>query len=272
MDAPDEFAGKRVKCSACGSIMTVESRRKNIPPPPRPTKDMPKVAQKHNAATPNPKDAARPAAAPAGTAELIRFFCLCGKSMSVKSALAGRLVRCPACGETVMIPGRKAKSNPEVKPDDRPPSKESVPLDVEAANEDDESVATVPVVTAVLTEAGNAHGERNAAKAAKKGKRREKKDVQIKRSSRGKWLWAGLAAGLLFSIAGGFLAWYLYTRTTGPADEWAFLPDTAQGAMFMRVSEIVESPSAKKLLEPFKARPNQITGEMFGFAGVAPEE
>jgi phage FluMu protein Com len=73
--ARDEFAGKRVKCTACGGVRTVPG----------------------------------PAAREAG--EMIRFSCSCGQVCQARSEFAGRNTKCPRCATVLTIPG-EAEAGP----------------------------------------------------------------------------------------------------------------------------------------------------------------
>jgi hypothetical protein len=82
---PDEFAGKRIKCPACGEVQTVPNE----------------------AFAASPRQALGRAAAPPSepvAPAMIQFACECGKVMQAKAEFAGRSTRCPNCQSTILIP------------------------------------------------------------------------------------------------------------------------------------------------------------------------
>jgi hypothetical protein len=70
LKVPDAYAGRRVKCNACGQSLNV------------------------------------PGGSPASGAEAdtIVFACGCGRQMQTRAEFAGRTVKCPGCGQGVMVP------------------------------------------------------------------------------------------------------------------------------------------------------------------------
>jgi predicted RNA-binding Zn-ribbon protein involved in translation (DUF1610 family) len=45
---------------------------------------------------------------PAKTASSLAFSCTCGKSLKAKAALAGKKLKCPGCGEPVLVPAKRS--------------------------------------------------------------------------------------------------------------------------------------------------------------------
>src|SRR5689334_6938922 len=86
--APEEYAGRRVKCPGCGEPQTVPDAEA----PARPA--APRAAPK----------------APAVPAGMVRFACTCGKQMQARAEYAGRPTQCPGCGAEVLIPGGEEES------------------------------------------------------------------------------------------------------------------------------------------------------------------
>ncbi len=85
---PDEYAGKKIKCSACGSFMAVPRAGKAEP--------------------------AKKPSAPAAKPALIKFPCPeCDKPMQAKAEFAGRKVKCPSCQSAVAIPNPEEEVEPE---------------------------------------------------------------------------------------------------------------------------------------------------------------
>lgn len=72
LSAREEYAGKRVRCSACGEVQTVPS--------------------------------AEPAAPAAAAGGMIRFDCSCGQTCQARPEYAGRNTKCPRCGAVLTIP------------------------------------------------------------------------------------------------------------------------------------------------------------------------
>ena len=72
--AREEYAGQRVKCTACGEVQTVPGGARELPPERAP--------------------------AP----ELIRFHCSCGQICQARPEFAGRNTRCPRCSTILTIP------------------------------------------------------------------------------------------------------------------------------------------------------------------------
>jgi hypothetical protein len=83
--APEEFAGRRIKCPNCQEVVTVPGA----------------PASGNGAESSPPPDSGR-----AGTAaEMVRFTCDCGTHMQAKREYAGRHTRCPGCQAVLLIPG-----------------------------------------------------------------------------------------------------------------------------------------------------------------------
>jgi ribosomal protein S27E len=59
---------------------------------------------------------------PAPSDGLLRVQCQCGKKLQAKASLAGKTVRCPACGESLTLPSLPATNTPAAPPAD--PDKE----------------------------------------------------------------------------------------------------------------------------------------------------
>ncbi|HKB41163.1 MAG TPA: DUF1559 domain-containing protein [Gemmataceae bacterium] len=72
--AREEYAGQRVKCTACGEVHTVPGNEPELPPTREPM------------------------------AEVIRFHCSCGQVCQAKPEFAGRNTRCPRCSTILTIP------------------------------------------------------------------------------------------------------------------------------------------------------------------------
>ncbi len=102
----DENAGKRVRCTACSSIVAAPN---TTPPPPR-------AAIEESATAP------------------IRFSCEdCGKSIQTKAEHAGKKTKCPGCGAVVVIPSAAGAATAAFRSDKPAPRRSRV-----AVEEDDE--------------------------------------------------------------------------------------------------------------------------------------
>jgi hypothetical protein len=84
--APDEFAGRHMKCSACQSLVII------------PDQAVTAAAPTLTAPTQIPEKAA--------TLPLVRFLCACGKPLQAELQYAGEPTHCPACGRRLIIPGQ----------------------------------------------------------------------------------------------------------------------------------------------------------------------
>ena len=76
-EAPEKFAGKRVKCPKCSAVVTVGER-----------------SQRPSGQATAPAEEETP---------LIPVACRCGKKLRVKAKLAGKRVKCPACGQAFTV-------------------------------------------------------------------------------------------------------------------------------------------------------------------------
>src|SRR5215831_16798987 len=86
LQARDEFAGRRLKCPGCGTILTIPSGAAAAPPPvaPQPPPDVP---------APPPSNPMAPA--------VVKFVCVCGRRMKARVADAGSEVECPDCARSL---------------------------------------------------------------------------------------------------------------------------------------------------------------------------
>jgi hypothetical protein len=86
--AKDEFAGKRLKCPACGKLLTIPRRAALTPTRPA------GATHPHISLT-------KTQPAPRG---FIRFVCSCGRKLKARLADAGLEIDCPICGQEMKIP------------------------------------------------------------------------------------------------------------------------------------------------------------------------
>lgn len=235
--APDEFAGKRVKCPACGEPVAVPARA---------------AAPQKVAAGSRPVARPTPPPAPAPAADVVRFNCACGKGMQAKTEHAGKLARCPACGETTMIPAPSGGSEARIRAS-KPNSalKRVVPP---PPDEDDEEAR--PRKRRPVPAASDEDDDRDERSDEDDDHPRKKKKGKkpIKKGGGGKlWLWLSLAACLLLLMGGGgVLGWWLLA---GGADveDFALVPANAQLVVTARMSEAAKNPNMKKLYDQLES-------------------
>ena len=75
LNVPDQYAGKRIKCTGCGEPVSV------------------------------PDAASQPTATPASSAQGAVATCTCGAKLRVTPQIAGKKVRCPKCQSPLQMPG-----------------------------------------------------------------------------------------------------------------------------------------------------------------------
>lgn len=75
LNVPDQYAGKRIKCTGCGQPVSV------------------------------PDAASPPSATPASSGQGAVATCTCGAKLRVTPQLAGKKVRCPKCQSPLQLPG-----------------------------------------------------------------------------------------------------------------------------------------------------------------------
>jgi hypothetical protein len=85
-NAPSKYAGKKVKCPKCKEPLTITAAKQASSPA-------------KQASSPA-KQASSPTS---GKASKIAVTCKCGKAFQAKLELAGKRVKCPACGDPITI-------------------------------------------------------------------------------------------------------------------------------------------------------------------------
>ncbi len=104
---PDEYAGKKIKCTSCGEMRIVAAGAKNgAPKTSVPAgKAGPAVKTPAVKAAPATKTAPAVKPAPAAAAAIIKFECAeCEHQMTARAEYAGKKTKCPACQAIVTIP------------------------------------------------------------------------------------------------------------------------------------------------------------------------
>jgi hypothetical protein len=204
---PDGYAGKRVRCPACGQPAAV-----------------PAAAASAGSIRP----AARAAtAAPVAEPQKISFRCDCGQAMQARPEHAGLKTRCPSCQTVVSIPGKKVSaqgiahrpSGPPPVPSRREtPPPRTRPRRVQEDDEDD-----------LDYEEDDRPRRRRGAK---------------KRGSALLWILVGAASLLLLLGGGGLAAWYFWPRT---AKDLALVPGDAPLFAHIRVADFLSTDLGKQL-------------------------
>ncbi len=97
LQARDEFAGRRLKCPGCGTILTIPGGAAAAPPP-----------MLQESPPPPPSSPAAPA--------VVTFVCVCGRRMKARIADAGSEVECPDCSRSLVIPSEDTDVPPVAPP------------------------------------------------------------------------------------------------------------------------------------------------------------
>lgn len=223
----DEHAGKRVKCPSCGKAVAVPAARK---------------AAESQPAAPKAQGGTATATAPSGQA--VRFGCECGKQLQAKAELAGKRIKCPSCGTTLLVPGETGLQTTK-------PAKKPTPVDEMTPPPKQRREQAAP-------DLGD-EAEEEQPRPRKKGKPAKKAPLLL-------IIGAGVAA-LVLLAGGGFGGWYLFLRepekpkvppgppvvTPKPPVEKTLtadldlVPRDAAGFASARVAKIWESPLLRNL-------------------------
>ncbi len=240
--AAAEYAGRGVKCPNCGKTLTIPSR----------SGDPVRVAAARSDSRP---------AAPAPADGYIRFNCACGKAMQAKAQYAGRLARCPGCGDNVFIPKdgaddriRAGKPSSLASRTPLPPKKAPPPADdfdeepdFDEVDEVDEAedLEEAPEERPSRRKAPKARADEDDDRPRPKKKPTKKKG---KKGSGGLWLVLGLAAVLLLLLAGGGGVFWWWVTSEGPplGDDLTLVPGDAQMFFTARMAEAMSHPVLKQ--------------------------
>jgi hypothetical protein len=185
--------------------------------------------------------------------------------MQALAEYAGRLARCPACGDNVIIPGPSGGRSTAVRPDrPSPPKKVPPPADYEEIEEVDE----VPAVEEVdevprqdqaaaaehddFDENGDFNEDDDRPRSRIQGNSR---GARPKKGGRGRvLLWVSLTTlAVLLIGGGGALAWWLYPAP-GVTDDLVFVPANPRGIVSVRLGDIAESAVGKQLISQLPLR------------------
>jgi hypothetical protein len=234
---PDDYAGRRIKCPACGEAQTVAVTQASDTPPP-------------------------PARAPAPSG-MIRFACACGKLLQAREEYAGRMTRCPKCGEAMEIPGADAEADSE--PRERIQAARPAPKRPAAQRDDDDEV-------------DRSRSRRRPAARRDDDDEDYEEEVGRKRSPRrrrAKWPW--LVAGgvlLLLLVGGGGVGAWLLLRGGGAAADLALVPSNAQGFVTIRVADVWKTDLVQKGVEQAKQQAGgmDFVAEMQKETGMGPAD
>jgi hypothetical protein len=298
--APEDSAGKRIKCPGCGLVSTM------------PTK-------------------AAPAKAPAAPAT-IAFECDCGHTLRVKAEHAGRKVRCPGCNEPVTIPAaaedepeeeaariqqkpapaRKApaRRQEEDEEEEAPRARRRRDEDEEDEDEDREAIQKErPARRGAAAVARHRRDEEDEDEDRPRGRRDEDEDEEEEEEERPRrrkkakaqqgsilpWVLLGSLAVVLLG-GGGAAAWWFLGRSdkpkdggpgttvagrpdggdrrqeAPPVDDVALVPPDAELFAVARVAEVLKLGDAQQGLNALRAQPNNPLAQMQNATGLTPAD
>ncbi len=245
MRAPSAFAGRRVKCPGCGAPLTV-----------------PEEVAVASGARPGPPERRRELPPPLFEG-VVQFRCACGKAMQAKAKHAGRLARCPACGDNVIVPAaesdtsesRPRREKPEPAPRKPPPPRpaDEEPEDISELDEIQEVEESEEIRDESPPKGKPAQRPRADAPAAGRERHDEedhrpqrKPARKVKRARIGLWIFLTLFFLIIFGGAGAGVAWWVWSR--GVTDDLTLVPATAQGIVSVRMGEVAATPLGQKVL------------------------
>jgi hypothetical protein len=216
--------------------------------------------------------------------------------MQAKAEYGGRLARCPACGENVLIPAATngsadvrtrvdrsttvAKNTPPPPPPPRDDEDEDIPT-LEEINEFEDLDEARPSKGRSgrngdddFEEEDEGPRKRRASREddddvdeedARPGKRPSRNVKKLQKSGGRMWLWVSLAAGLLLVLGGGgALAWWLVGRGSGPTDDLVYIPGNVQGFVSIRLGALSTTPLWPKMVAmmPPQARADMVNSSV----------
>jgi hypothetical protein len=121
LQAKDEFAGKRMKCPGCGTVLTIPGPAPASPPgvpaPPavtlRPAFSAPAAPDTAPETEDQEEESFRTLTAPRLEAlTLVRFVCSCGRRVTARAEDIGEEVECPDCGRPLTVPAEDTEEPP----------------------------------------------------------------------------------------------------------------------------------------------------------------
>jgi hypothetical protein len=244
MRAPTAFAGRRVKCPGCGAPLSV-----------------PEEVAVASGVDPRPPERRRRELPPPLFEGVVQFRCACGKAMQANSKHAGRLARCPACGDNVIVPAvdegpsesRPRREKPEPAPHKPPPPRpaDEEPEDISELDEIQEVEESEEIREESPPKGKPAHRPRADAPAGRERHDEEdhrpqrKPARKVKRASIGLWIFLTLFFLIIFGSIGAGVAWWVWSR--GVTDDLTLVPADAKGFVSIRTGEVAATPLGQKL-------------------------
>jgi hypothetical protein len=184
---------------------------------------------------------AAPSAPP--RADVVRFTCECGKSMQARTEFAGRLARCPACGENVIIPGPTAtKRSMQVTPEQPTPAPRQKPARMPRVEEEDE----IPEVEEVVDDYEEEE-EEEVDRDERPRRRSQNYRRQAKQSGGSRVLiWTCLTLLLLLMLGStGALAWWMF-GSSAATDDLTYVPGDGAALFSLRLADAAATPFGQK--------------------------
>jgi DNA-directed RNA polymerase subunit RPC12/RpoP len=245
MRAPSAFAGRRVKCPGCGAPLSV-----------------PEEVAVASGVQPGPPERRRRELPPPLFEGVVQFRCACGKAMQAHSKHAGRLARCPACGDNVIVPAvdegpresrfRRQKSEPAPRQTPPPRPADEEPADISELDEIQEVEEFEEIREESPPKGQPAHRPRADAPAAGRERHDEedhrplrKPARKVKRARIGLWIFLTLFFLTIFGSIGAGVAVWIWSR--GVTDDLALVPADATAFVSIRTGETAATPLGQKL-------------------------
>lgn len=248
--APAEMAGKKTKCPGCGKVVAIPAGNGEV------------------AAGAPPQKAA------AGTSPVVT--CKCGKKIATKAEWAGKVIKCPGCGEKVKVPGGAATAVQAAAPKPAAAVAKSTTSKKRSRDDDDED---------------EDFDEDEEEERPKKKKKKKKKGSPV--------LWYALGGGgllLVLIIVGIFMFMgrrspppQAKAKQPAPASAPAptpeapppppagpslveFLPADAFAFLHTREGALMKSPSGKKLRALAPKEAEQAGAEIYSKLGIGRDD
>jgi hypothetical protein len=174
---------------------------------------------------------------------MVTARCECGHAVQVPAERAGQTFRCPACGVKVRVPGGKPKSEPE---------------------EDDDTVQTLANARRPVLEVVEEVVELEPAEPERPRRRRSGSWLG------GKRLWFAVGGGVVLLLGAGLTAWLIWGGSTPP--DLQLVPSDAAGFTSLRVADVWNSDTIKKILQKLPPDAKGMTQEMEKRTGLAPAD
>jgi hypothetical protein len=172
----------------------------------------------------------------------ISFTCPCGAPLKVNDSFANRLVLCPRCRNSTLVPDVSSVEEPE---------EVAVPEEESSERQSARSFQSGPIRAKPLSDeyASVVEDEPDD----EEGDRPRKARPRMKRSHKLLLIIGGLLS-IFFLLAGvgGVLGWYFFLRPSGLTDELTYMPDDLEWLASVKVATIVESDFYKTMEKEIK--------------------